>query len=46
MVSFTGDEPWRQHRKKALGESGSGDQCLTPATAMSRLSRLVEYASA
>jgi hypothetical protein len=46
MMSFNGDETWRQHRNKALGASGICDQCITPAIEMSWLSRLVEYESA
>jgi hypothetical protein len=42
MVRCKGDEPWRQHRHKALGASGICDQCITPAIEMSWLSRLVE----
>jgi hypothetical protein len=45
MVSFKGDETWRQNRQKALGESGICDQCITPAIEMSWRSRLVEYES-
>ena len=46
MVSFKGDEPWRQNRQKALGASGICDQDLTPALEMSWLSRLEEDESA
>jgi hypothetical protein len=42
MMSFNGDEPWRQNRHKALGESSICDQCLTPAIETCWPSGLVE----